>query len=118
MESEVVPAGRSSEADALAYGVNSRVGSTRRVGGCATTEDAFEDPLEFDLNRTAGRLTLPSDKAGAVVVKRGEKGPAHGREFSREQTSEQGCNCLSELTKGALTGYTFPPHHRPRLPRP
>jgi hypothetical protein len=38
------------------------------------------------LNRTAGRLTLPSDKAGAVVVKRGEEGPAHGRNLAEPQT--------------------------------
>ena len=30
--------------------------------------EAFEDPLELDLNRAAGGLALPPDKAGAVVL--------------------------------------------------
>ena len=109
MQRGCVPPRGGSKADALTLRVNSRVGSTGCVRDCAVTEDAFEDPLEFDLNRTAGRLPLPSDKAGAVIVKRGEEGPAHGAEFSREEIAEQGCNCLSELTKAARSGYTFPP---------
>jgi hypothetical protein len=38
---------------------------------------------------------LPPDIAGAVVVQRGEKSPAHRREFSRGPTSEQACKSLS-----------------------
>jgi anthranilate phosphoribosyltransferase len=113
----IVPAGRSAEADALAFGVHSGIGPAGCVSRGAAAEDTFEDPLEFELNRAAGRLALPSDKAGAVVVKRGEEGPAHGPEFSPGQTPEQGCNCLSELTKGASDGYTFLPSLYPHEPR-
>jgi len=62
------PAGRSGEADTLTNRVDASVGATSRVGCHVAVEDAFEDPLELSLNRTAGRLTLPSDKAGAVIV--------------------------------------------------
>ena len=80
------PAGRSGKADALTYRVDAGIGATSGVGCRVAAEDAFEDPFEFSLNRTARRLTLPSDKAGAVVVKRGEEGPAHGRNLAEAQT--------------------------------
>jgi len=80
------PAGRSGKADTLTHRVDAGIGATGGVGCHVAAEDAFEDPLEFSLNRTAGRLTLPSDKAGAVVVKRGEEGPAHRRNLAEPQT--------------------------------
>lgn len=86
MKGCLCPAGRSSKADALTDGVDAGIGATGGVGYQVAAEDAFEDPLEFSLNRTAGRLTLPSDKAGAVVVKRGEEGPAHRRNLAEAQT--------------------------------
>ena len=86
MEGFFGPAGGSGEADALAYRVDAGIGPTGGVDRHVASEDAFDDPLEFSLNRTAGRLTLPSDKAGAVVVKRGEEGPAHRRNLAEAQT--------------------------------
>src|SRR5919107_5940354 len=95
MKRLVGPPGRRRKPDSLALRVDPGVGTPSSVGNRPAAEDALEDPLEFDLNRTSGWLSLPSDKAGAVVMQLGEEGPAHGPEFSREQTPEQGCNCLS-----------------------
>jgi anthranilate phosphoribosyltransferase len=102
------------KSDGLAHRVDPGVRAPSCVGDGPAAEDAFENPLEFDLNRTSGWLSLPPDKAGAVVVQLGEEGPAHGPEFSRAPTPEQGCNCLSRLTKGAAAGYTFQPPPTPR----
>jgi hypothetical protein len=53
------------------------VGSARGVSYGAAIKEALQNSLELDLNRASYRLALPPDKAGAVVVQRGEEGPAH-----------------------------------------
>ena len=48
--------------------VDSGIGSAGRVGHGPATKEALQNPLEFELNRAAGGLALPPDKAGAVVL--------------------------------------------------
>ena len=74
---DLVPGGGCGKADGLAYGVNPGVGATGGVGYGAASEEAFENLLDLQLDRAAVGLALPPDEAGAVVVERGEKGPAH-----------------------------------------
>ena len=62
------PTGWGTEADALAYRVDPGIGATGRVCHGPATKEAFEDALEFELNRAPGGLPLPPDKAGAVVL--------------------------------------------------
>ena len=69
------------EADAEAERVHAGIGAAGGVGGGAVPEEALEDPLELGLDRSAGRLALPSDKPGAVEVQRGEECPAHRAEM-------------------------------------
>ena len=114
MERSITPTGRGHKPHGLTQSVDARIGTSGGMSSRPASEYALEDPLEFDLNRTSGGLALPPDKAGAVVVQLGEEGPAHGAEFSRERTPEQGCNCLSQLTKGAAAAYTFQPPPTPR----
>ena len=71
------PAARGGEADTLADRVHSGVGSTGRVRDGPAAEETLQNSLELGLNGAAGRLALPADKAGAVVVQHGEEGPAH-----------------------------------------
>ena len=65
------------EADSLTYGVDSGIGASGGVRHNPTTKEAFQNALEFALDRASGWLPLPPDKAGAVIVQRGEEGPAH-----------------------------------------
>jgi hypothetical protein len=51
------------------------------------------------LYRATCRLALPPDKAGAVVVKRGEEGPAHGPESSLPAEPEQAAQLLVTIDK-------------------
>ena len=73
----MAPIGGSAEADALANGVNSGIGPAGGMGSAAVGEQTFQNPLEFTLNRAPGRLALPPDKAGAIVLEGSEEGPAH-----------------------------------------
>ena len=73
----VAPIGWSAEADALANGVNSGIGPAGGMGDAAVGEQTLKNPLEFTLNRAPGRLALPTDKAGAIVLEGSEEGPAH-----------------------------------------
>jgi hypothetical protein len=52
----------------LADCVNAGVSPPGRMGHCSAAEETLENPLEFDLDRAAGWLALPPDKAGAVIV--------------------------------------------------
>lgn len=106
------PIRRSVEAHRLAGGMDTRVGSSGGVGYRSTSEEAFKNPLEFSLYRATGRLPLPPNEAGAVIVQRGEEGPAHRPEFSCLRGAGASRNCLSGLTKASLLGYNFdlPPH--------
>jgi hypothetical protein len=106
------PTGRSVEAHCLAGGMNARVGASGGVGYRSTSEEAFKNTLEFSLYRATGRLPLPPNEAGAVIVQRGEEGPAHRPEFSRFRGSGASRNCLSGLTKASLLEYNFdlPPY--------
>jgi len=109
------PPGRSVEAHRLAGGMNARVGSSGSVGYRSPSEEAFKNTLEFSLYRATGRLPLPPNEAGAVIVQRGEECPAHRPEFSRFRGSGASRNCLSGLTKASLREYNFdPPPHRAR----
>jgi hypothetical protein len=63
--------------------MNAGVGPARGMRDRAPAKQALQDSLDFGLYRAPYRLPLPSDKAGAVIVKSGEEGPAHGAEFSR-----------------------------------
>ena len=71
------PIGWSAEADTLADGVNSGIGTAGGMGHGAPGEQTLKNPLEFTLNRAAGRLALPTDKAGAIVLEGSEEDPAH-----------------------------------------
>jgi hypothetical protein len=73
----VAPIDWGAEADALAEGVNSGIGTAGGMGNAAVGEQALKNPLEFTLNRAPGRLALPTDKAGAIVLEGSEEGPAH-----------------------------------------
>ena len=73
----VAPIGRSAEADALAERVNSGIGTAGGMGNGAVGEQTLKNQLEFTLNRAPGRLALPTDKAGAIVLEGSEEGPAH-----------------------------------------
>lgn len=75
------PSLRSTEADGLTDSMNARISPSGSVGYRSAAEDAFQNSLEFGLYRAAGWLALPPEEAGAVVVKRGEKGPAHRGEM-------------------------------------
>ena len=57
--------------------MNPGVGAACGVSYGPPVEEALQSPLEFALNRAAGGLTLPTDKAGAVVLECSEDGPAH-----------------------------------------
>ena len=73
----MAPVGWSAEADALPDGVHSRIGTAGGVGHGTPGEQTLKNPLEFTLNRAAGGLALPTDKAGAIVLEGSEEGPAH-----------------------------------------
>src|SRR5690242_1332203 len=60
------PSLRRGEADGQAFSVHARIGTPRRVGHAPAAEEAFQDMLEFALDRSAGGLALPPDKPGAV----------------------------------------------------
>lgn len=77
MQSGFGPAGGCAEADALPDRVNAGIGPAGRVGHCPVPEETFQNPLKFELNRAAGGLALPADKAGAVVLECSEECPAH-----------------------------------------
>jgi hypothetical protein len=51
------------------------------MGNGSVLEQSLQHTLELDLNGAACRLALPPDKPGSVVVKGGEKGPAHRPEI-------------------------------------
>jgi hypothetical protein len=55
----------------------SGVGPPGSMGYRPAIEETLQNTLDFTLNRASNRLALPPDKAGAVVVKSGEEGPAH-----------------------------------------
>ena len=98
--------------------MHSGIGPAGRMSHRSVTEKTFQNLLEFGLYRAPSRLSLPADKAGAVVVEFGEKGPAHrARNLAVLQTSGKLRKCLSYLTKGALSGYNFshPPPCRATL---
>jgi hypothetical protein len=76
-ERAIGPIGGGTETDGLSGGVHAGIGSSCCVGHCSAAKETLEYPLDFDLYRAANWLALPPDKAGAVVVKRGEEGPAH-----------------------------------------
>ena len=65
------------KADSLADGMDPGVGSSGGMGHCSAAKQALQNSLEFALDRAPGGLALPPDKAGAVIVQRGEVGPAH-----------------------------------------
>src|SRR5215213_10738797 len=79
MQRSVGPGGRSAEADPLAERMDARIGSPRGMSNGAASKEPLQNPLEFSLNRAAGGLALPTDKAGAVVLECGKEGPAHLR---------------------------------------
>ena len=82
-----VQLGWGAEAHSLADRMHACIGAAGRMGRGSAAEEALENPLEFGLYRATCRLALPPDKAGAVVVKRGEEGPAHGPESSLAGTT-------------------------------
>jgi hypothetical protein len=89
------------------------------VGDGSVFEESLEDLLKLGLNRTSGRLSLPADKAGAVVVEYGKKGPAHRRgNLAVRRGWSKPRNCLSYLTKAALSGYNFCHLHPRYFPLP
>jgi len=53
------------------------IGSAGSMGNSAAPKEPLQNPLEFSLDRPASGLALPTDKAGAVVLECGKKGPAH-----------------------------------------
>jgi hypothetical protein len=76
-QSGVGPTDRSVEADSLTCCMDAGIGAARGMRRSSPTKEALQNSLEFALNRAAGGLALPPDKAGAVIVQRGEEGPAH-----------------------------------------
>jgi hypothetical protein len=62
------PTGRGTEADALTNGVYAGIGPPGGMGNGPAGKEPLQDALELDLDRTAGGLALPPDKAGAVIV--------------------------------------------------
>jgi hypothetical protein len=57
--------------------MNASVGTAGSVSHHPVAEQLFHDTLELDLDRPPGRLPLPADEVGAVVLQRGEECPAH-----------------------------------------
>ena len=110
------PSERCAEADALAQRMDPCIGSARCVGYRSAAEEALQNPLELGLNGATGGLTLPADKAGAVVMQDGKESPAHrpgNLVFSHPPGKLR--NCLSRLTKAPLFGYNFLPFPIPTL---
>jgi hypothetical protein len=62
----------------------------------SVAEETLQYPLELELDGTPGRLPLPPDKAGAVVVEYGEESPAHRpRNLAQRHPSSKLRKCLS-----------------------
>src|SRR5918994_5272083 len=98
-ERRLVPLGRGAETHSLPDSVNAGVGAPGRMGYGSSPKKALQHTLEFGLYRATCRLALPPDKAGAVVVKRGEEGPAHGPESSLGAGPEQATQLLVTIDK-------------------
>jgi hypothetical protein len=79
--------------------MNAGIGPARSMCHNPTAEQTLQDPLDFDLYRAPYRLPLPSDKAGAVVMKCGKEGPAHGPESSQTYYLEQATQILVTIDK-------------------
>jgi hypothetical protein len=77
VQCRVAPVCGGAEADTVADRVDSGIGAAGSMGDGGTGEQALQNSLEFTLNRAAGRLALPTDKAGAIVLEGSEEGPAH-----------------------------------------
>jgi hypothetical protein len=90
--------------------VNSGIGPTGGVGDTAASEQAFQNPLEFTLNRATGRLALPTDKAGAIVLEGSEEGPAHlARNLAAGDGVGQATQILVTIDKSLLVRVQFFP---------
>ena len=84
-----------------------RVGSARGVCHRAAAKETLQNPLELDLYRASFRLSLPSDEAGAVIMKCGEESPAHGRESSQSDYPEQATQILVTIDKSGTARVQF-----------
>jgi hypothetical protein len=104
------PAEGCAEADTLSQGMDPGIRAAGRVRHRPAAEEPLQHTLELGLNGATGRLTLPANKAGAVVMQYGKESPAHraGNVASSHPPGNLR-NCLSRLTKAPLFGYNFPP---------
>ena len=106
----VAPIDWGAEADPLAEGVNSGIGTTGGMGNAAVGEQALKNPLEFTLNRAPGRLALPTDKAGAIVLEGSEEGPAHlAGNLAADDGPGQATQMLVTIDKSLLIRVQFFP---------
>jgi hypothetical protein len=77
------------------------IGTPGCVRHSPVSENTLEYPLELSLYRATRLLPLPADKAGAVIVERGEEVPAHGPESSLLPVPEQATQLLVMIDKRA-----------------
>ena len=115
MQCGVAPAGWGAEADPLADRVDSGIGTPGCVGNGPAGEQTLENPLDFTLNRAPGRLALPTDKAGAIVLEGSEEGPAHlARNLAAGNGRGQATQILVTIDKSLLDRVQFfPPDSHP-----
>ena len=62
------PAEWCAEAHALSERMDSGIGAASRVRCGPAAEESLQNPFELGLNGATGRLTLPANKAGAVLL--------------------------------------------------